>query len=241
MKPPTSCVILVPYAEAVDPACERGLAELERRGLEVRRRGGRGPIDEIRNRMATEALADGFDELFWIDSDIRFQPDDVEKLRLHDVPVSAGVYSRRGGGFACHFLPHRKAFTLGAEGSLQEVMYLGLGFLHSRRAVYETLIRQGHTPEVRDGAGHLTYPFFLPTVVPDGRGHWYLGEDFAFCDRVRAAGFPIRVDPSIRLGHWGSKAVPVGHEAPDSSSFELSASMRRQPEATQDLPTSTGK
>ena len=31
----------------------------------------------------------------------------------------------------------------------------------------------------------------------------YLAEDWAFCERARAAGLPIFADPSIRLWHFG--------------------------------------
>jgi predicted O-methyltransferase YrrM len=48
-------------------------------------------------------------------------------------------------------------------------------------------------------------PYFAPLVAADGRGDpWYLGEDFAFCERARQAGFPVQADTSIRLWHVGS-------------------------------------
>ena len=41
----------------------------------------------IRNRLATEALADGFEELMWIDADIAFDPRSVDRLRSHNLPI----------------------------------------------------------------------------------------------------------------------------------------------------------
>ena len=47
-------------------------------------------------------------------------------------------------------------------------------------------------------------PFFMPMVVPDGEGSWYLAEDFAFCERARQSGIKIIADSTIRLWHIGS-------------------------------------
>ena len=71
------CVVLVPYLTHIEPACERGLRELERAGLEVRRFPSSAAIDRGRCDVATAVLAEGFDELMWIDSDISFEAADV--------------------------------------------------------------------------------------------------------------------------------------------------------------------
>jgi hypothetical protein len=72
--PPSPCVILVPIGSSIDPACEEGLRELERRGYGVWRVRGYSAIDAARNQLATDALARGYQELMWIDSDIVFHP-----------------------------------------------------------------------------------------------------------------------------------------------------------------------
>ena len=86
-----ACVILVPFATYIAPACERGLVELQRRGYEVWRIGGYAVIDQVRNQMATDALKAGFEETFWIDADIDFHPDSVDRLRRHDLPIASGI------------------------------------------------------------------------------------------------------------------------------------------------------
>jgi len=47
-------------------------------------------------------------------------------------------------------------------------------------------------------------PFFQPFVRQLDEGHWYLAEDFAFCDRARQCGYAIRADTTIRLWHIGT-------------------------------------
>lgn len=40
-------------------------------------------------------------------------------------------------------------------------------------------------------------------IVGEGEQAWYLGEDFAFCERAHRCGFRIVADTSIRLWHVG--------------------------------------
>ncbi len=46
-------------------------------------------------------------------------------------------------------------------------------------------------------------PYFMPMIVGEGEQAWYLGEDFAFCERAHRCGFRIVADTSIRLWHVG--------------------------------------
>ncbi|HTU92002.1 MAG TPA: hypothetical protein VMF69_18105 [Gemmataceae bacterium] len=83
----SQCVVLVPVGGGIDPGCDEGLCELERRGYAVRRVRGYSAIDAARNQMASDALSQGYAELMWIDADVVFDPDDVDKLRRHELPL----------------------------------------------------------------------------------------------------------------------------------------------------------
>ncbi len=78
---PSSCVVLVPVGSHIEPQTENALRELERRGYPVWRSFGCSAIDFARSRLATQALSQGFAETLWIDADIVFDPDEVERLR----------------------------------------------------------------------------------------------------------------------------------------------------------------
>lgn len=52
--------MLTPVASFIEPACEEGLRELEKRGYAVRRVRGYSAIDVGRCQLASDALADGF-------------------------------------------------------------------------------------------------------------------------------------------------------------------------------------
>ena len=201
---PARCVVLVPVGGEIEPRCEVGLVQLEQRGYTVRRIRGYSAIDQGRNQLATDAINDGFEETFWIDSDIEFDPDDVEKLRGHNLPVSCGIYPKKGKrALACHVLPGTESITFGVDGGLVEIQYAGAGFLHVRREVYEVLCSQLELPVCNLRWGRQMIPFFQPLVSQTEQGGWYLAEDYAFCERVRRCGFRVFADSSIRLSHIG--------------------------------------
>lgn len=195
------CAVLVPVANFIEPHCEYALQELTKRGYFVRRMFGCSAIDFGRSQLASLALHDGFDELMWIDSDVGFNPDDVEKLRSHGLPFCCGIYAKKTGkGFACGFLPGANVSIFGKEGSLKELLDTGFGFVHTRRELYEKIRVACNLPEC---SGRIT-PFFLPELVPDdGSELLYLTEDRAFCHRVRKSGCKVMADTTIELSHIG--------------------------------------
>jgi hypothetical protein len=189
---------------AIDEGCDEGLRELERRGYPVWRVRGYSQVDMARNQMATDALARGFEELMWIDSDIAFAPDDVERLRGHALPFTCGVYPKKGPRqFACELLQGTGAVRFGRSGGPLEIRYCGFGFTHTRRTVYEKVAAQLGLPVCNQRFGSFMVPFFAPMVIGDPTGPWALGEDYAFCERARRCGVPIVADTTIRLWHIG--------------------------------------
>ena len=169
------CVVLVPVGGHIEPACESGLQELERRGYCVRRVRGDSAIDQGRNQMATDALADGFEETMWIDSDVGFQPEDVDRLRSHRLPVACGIYPKKGQReLACHVLPGTQKLVFGQEGGLVEILYAATGFLLVRRDAYEQIRRHFRLPSCNDRWGRPMVPFFSPWLCRTlmGTGTW---------------------------------------------------------------------
>jgi hypothetical protein len=202
---PRRCVILVPFLGFIHQECDDALKELERRGYTVRRVGGYAAIDQARNQMATDALRDGFEETIWIDADVGFHADAVERLRSHALPMVCGVYPKKGQrAVACHVMPGTPSMLFGEGGGLVEVMYAATGFLLVRREAYLAIQNRLRLPVCNERFGQPLIPFFLPMIHPLEGGHWYLAEDYAFCQRARAAGLRIFADTTIRLWHIGT-------------------------------------
>jgi hypothetical protein len=199
-----SCKVLVPVGGMIDSHCEQALHGLERRGYVVHRVQGFSAIDFGRCCLASEALNEGYEELMWIDSDVVFNPDDVDKLRAHQQPLVCGIYAKKSKPeFACAFLPGTPRLTFGKEGGLHEIRYAGFGFVLTRREVFETIRTRLALPLCNTRFGQGIYPYFLPMIAPDGKGSWYLSEDYAFCERAHQCGYRVMADTTIRLWHVG--------------------------------------
>lgn len=106
---------------------------------------------------------------------------------------------------ACHVVPGTPKITFGKlGGGLIELLYAGTGFLLVRRTVYQTIQEQLPLPVANEHFGSPMIPFFHPMVHAHEDGHWYLAEDYAFCQRARSCGFRIMADTTIRLWHVGT-------------------------------------
>jgi len=201
---PRRCAVLVPFSDRVSAECEAGLRGLERRGYPVIRMGGHGPADDRRSLMATEALAYGFEETMWIDPDIAFDADAVDRLRSHQKPVVCGVYARPGDrGLSCKSLPGTPALQFGVGGGLVEVSHASAGFMLIRHRVYTDLARKLRLPLCDELSGRPLIPFFRPAVVPQDDGASYLSGDFSFCESARRCGYRVLADTAIRLWYHG--------------------------------------
>lgn len=208
--PPDKCAVLVPVAQYVEPACEVSLQVLEQRCYVVRRIRGYTDIALGRCQMATDALAEGFEETFWIDADTGFSPDEFERMRQRPDPVICGIYPKKGRReLAVHCLPNTEKIVFGKQGGVMEVKYAPTGFLLVRREVYERVQDQLELPLCLAETGRPLVPFYAPLVVPDPElegAFWYLADDYAFCERARQCGYKIMADTTVRLFHIGTYA-----------------------------------
>ncbi|MGH7136987.1 MAG: hypothetical protein ACREHD_14700, partial [Pirellulales bacterium] len=200
-----TCAVLVPAIRYIEPDCEEALSGLERRGYAVRRVRGCSPVDHARSILATRALDDGFEETIWIDADTAFDPEEVDRLRSHRLPIVAGICSRKhpAAGLAVSTIPGTRELVMGEGGGLAEVLYAGTGFLLVHRDVYVTIQRRFDLPLCDRAAYNRSIPFFMPMLEDWGGTLSYLADDYAFSRRARLCGYKIMADTSIRLWHIG--------------------------------------
>ncbi len=196
---PSSTVILVPVGHHIEPSVDDSLRKLESMGYTVWRKYGWSAIDQGRCAMAQEALDAGFEHLFWIDADVSFWPFDVEKIINLGLPFVSAPYSVKGWPVLTTQFKDKKV-KLGENGDLYEVNYAATGFMYTHRSVYEKIAKDLNMEKVKIWGGQYNvYPYFYPLLV-DGE---YLGEDFAFCHRLKLAGIKLYSDTRIKLSHIG--------------------------------------
>lgn len=152
-------------------------------------------IYESRNNFAKQAIQLKADAVLWLDSDMIFAPDTLQRMigRLnegHDIVT--GLYFRRRSPFTPVLFS-----KLGEDGShedlidypadsLFEVEGCGFGCIMTRTTVLVDMLMNYQT-------------WFEPRLG--------LGEDLAFCTRARSLGYKIMCDSSIKCGHVGQVIV----------------------------------
>lgn len=203
---PGSVVILVPVSHHIEPATDEALRKLESMGYTVWRKYGWSAIDQGRCAIAQEALDAGYEHLFWIDADVAFWPYDVEKIIKLGLPFVSAPYSVKGWPVLTTQFKDTNV-VLGEGGDLYEVNYAATGFMYTHRSIYEKMVNDLQLQKVKIWGGQYNvYPYFYPLLV-DGE---YLGEDFAFCNRLKQVGITLYSDTRVKLAHIGKYSYSFG-------------------------------
>ena len=151
-----------------------------------------------RNDLATLAISMEADYVLWLDSDMVFDPDLLERMmktaKENDIDILTGLYFRRVQPFSpvlfdkieieddvCEWSEFREI----PEG-LFEVGACGFGCVLMKTDVFF---------DVQSKFGNM----FAPIANN--------GEDIAFCWRARQCGYKIICDPSIICGHVRTSVV----------------------------------
>ena len=138
-------------------------------------------------------------KLLFIDSDIRFSSDDIERLVQWDLPIVAGMYPLSAKKLRWSFNGQALAST--TVPGLWEVIEVCTGMLCIDYSVIEDLILRGAAPKFAiedwEYRGEVGYEFFF-MGVKDGRRY---SEDFWFSRIAREAGYTLYVDPTIQVDH----------------------------------------
>ena len=148
-----------------------------------------------RDQLADMALEAGSSHILWLDSDMMFPPDTVERLLSHDVGIVAGNYVTRQ-------YPHKTvAYTEmhnwhsylindPDDDVLVSVDAVGMGCMLVRTDIVKA----------------MSLPRFQTVWVEESQDH--MGEDFYFCQQARALGSTIWIDQTFsdKLVHLGTFA-----------------------------------
>ena len=162
-------------------------------------------ITKARNALVADFLESDATDLLFIDSDIIFKSDDVLRLLAlsGNKDITAGAYPRRSKDkkfFTDIYLDDQNQIEF-RDGMLR-VDRIGTGFMLIRRHVLETMKANhpewGYYNNVNERTDCALFDFELKN------GEYY-GEDYTFCNRAKADGFSIYLDPDINLPHIGTE------------------------------------
>jgi hypothetical protein len=149
-------------------------------------------IPKARNKMADVGRSNGFDFIFFIDSDMQFPQDTLARLISHDRDICGVLYNKRVPQIDPVGQPENPNVPFGQRG-LVEAKELGCGVLLIRASVFDRLKR----------------PWFYHRDGEDG-------EDFNFIRDCKAAGITAwaDLDLSFDVGHVGEFAVSFRRPVP---------------------------
>lgn len=150
-------------------------------------------IYDARDMIAKFAVENDFDYILYVDSDIVFNADCLNKLLEHDADIVTGLYiTRRGEDKNVAYTevitgrrwPKRDAKLIHDTKSTgySEIAACGFGFCLVKTDVAKTMAKRYKS---------LFEPFKC------------VGEDIAFCLRARRCGYKIFIDRDVKLGHIG--------------------------------------
>lgn len=158
-------------------------------------------IADQRQNLVMEALKASADYILWLDTDMRFPKDLVDRLQSHREDIVACNYSTRRvpakpvafGDERCSTL----VYTNEDSSGLESVHAVGMGAMLERTEVYK----------------QLKLPFF--TIGYSQQVHDFFGEDVFHCKQARDAGFTIWIDhdASKEIRHIGTFEFAHEHAA----------------------------
>ena len=165
---------------------------------------GNSLIPDARNKLVAKFLDSQHTDLLFIDADLGWAAPDLLKLIAYDTPFVAGVYQRKSLTKLDFTVKFGASITLDRHG-LMQAERTGTGFMRLRRDCLAIMMAAYPHLKLKDPSAapsNSLYAFF-DTSIANGQ---YLGEDFTFCDRWRAAGGKVLIDPHINFSHIGTKA-----------------------------------
>lgn len=151
--------------------------DISRRGTTIARK---------RNMSARNFLKGPWDWLLFLDSDMKPQPDMIQRLVARNLDVVSGLCFLRGAPYSI-IGRHEDGHAIRAVDPAQPLVpasWLGTGCLLIRRRVIETLAD--------------------PWFEANGED---VGEDVNFTRKAREAGFPLWIDTTVEVGHLGIQSV----------------------------------
>lgn len=186
-------MIAVPCLDNVPVAFVAALTALKRIGPTKHSFLSNSLVYDARNALAQEAIDTGADRVLFIDSDMYFQPDMMERM-AQDLDDGADVVS--GICFTRRF-------------PTQPCIYQAVD-MTGKTKVYTDYPKDKLFPVAGCGFGAVMMNTDVLKAVSDAHGKPFnpmpgiLGEDLSFCYRARDLGYKIFCDSRIKVGHVGT-------------------------------------
>ena len=177
-------------------------------------------VHRARNTMCDNFLEDpDATDLFFVDSDMSWNPHSFVKMCLLPQEVVGGSYPVKNCWEAWTSLPHwqpengqnvLKGIPLDDGSALIEAFVVAGGFLRIKRSALEKFRK--HYPDLwyREGSSSPDNPAkqFTQFFGAESIDHQFYGEDHMFSKKMRDMGVKMFIYPNVDIAHWGYKNYP---------------------------------
>ena len=156
-------------------------------------------VQRARNDLVRLALDAGYDTLFFIDSDVEWEPEWFFRLLERPEPIVGGALVKKFDkeGYTVKIL--NKTLKYSEDRKLLEVDGVGTGFLKVDKFALEELWLASD-PYTHDGINQRM--IFNLLIDDDGD---LISEDYVMCKKWQNLGYKVWLDPTITCNHIGIK------------------------------------
>lgn len=163
------------------------------------------PVDQARTHLTAHALATIPDltHILWIDDDMVFPPDALQRLLAHDKDIVGGLcHNRRAPSYqpiAARKYDPALGMPQDAYGFVYDLPRSGLVEVDATGGAF-LLVRAQVFREIEQRCGPRSW------WEPAGEA----SEDFSFCARAKQCGYQIWIDAGLDIGHIGNVTITRG-------------------------------
>ena len=160
-------------------------------------------LPRARNTLIARFMQSDCTDFLFLDTDVVFTPEDIVRLMglATNKDIVAGVYPKKNkeDELAVDLLySDTGSPIIEPEFNIYEAVHAPTGFMLIRRHVIEKMMDA--YPELMYGEkteNLVCYALFDFQL----KNQAYYGEDYIFCQRARAIGLKVHIDPILSLGH----------------------------------------
>lgn len=155
-------------------------------------------VQRARNSLVKIALENQYDDLFFIDSDVEWEPEWFFRLLERPEPVVGGALVKKTDNEGYTVKLTDKNLKFSEDGKLIQADGVGTGFLKVSRFALEKLWLASD-PYTSEGEEHR---MVFDIKVENGD---LISEDYIMCNKWKNLGYKVWLDPTITCNHVGIK------------------------------------
>lgn len=156
-------------------------------------------VQRARNDIVKLALESNVDDLFFIDCDQDWNPEDFFRLLDYDVNVVAAPVPKKSD-FGGYNVKMDSEYIEVEENGLISVNGIGTGMMRVRTSFLRKIWEDSE--EYSEKQHGKTCRNVFEVKVVDGE---LMSEDIVFCEKIRNLGEKVYIDPNVKCGHIGVK------------------------------------